>query len=221
MLPSPFGSAIDDASQPKHQHFARRTEKIAKAKENSTIRRANDKFLGAMKLKPTSHAETQSGIEEESKKRVGDYEAESPAEESSITLKDMPEPFFDSSDRGTGVALWKFRQDDAPVTIHDFSDRMHDIIYTVCVSNRKKEQKAQDKDSLLFQDELVVMSLPDLVDRLVKWPGSSRSVSVVALIIMDRIQTAVNGVVVNFDTVSKVFTMCMLLARKVLEDKAV
>lgn len=221
MAPSPFRSAIDDTAQPKHQHFARRTGKLAKAQESSTTRKTNAHLAAANNLKPTSLAGKQSGTEGESRKRVRDYEGESPAKDLSITLKEKPEAFVDTSDGGKGVALWGFRQDDAPVTIHDFSDRMHDIVYTVCVSNRKKEQNAQDKDCLLFQDEVVEMSLPDLVDRLVKWPGSSRSVSVVALIIMDRIQTAVNGVVVNFDTVSKVFTMCMLLARKVLEDKAV
>lgn len=211
---------VDTSVQPTHQHFTRRSKIAGKMTGKLPSDRMTEQIRAEGKVHCHPIAKTPGSNTKESKKRKRKNQSLSPIS-SEDQVDPLASPLECHLDPEASVSGLTFLDDGASVTIHDFADRMYDIVYTVCVSNRAKENNVKDKDTSLFQDEEIYMSLPDLVDRLVKWPGSSRSVSVVALIIMDRLQTSLEGVVVNFDSVSKIFTMCMLLSRKVMEDKAV
>jgi hypothetical protein len=99
-----------------------------------------------------------------------------------------------------------FVEDTATVSVHDFSDRIYDIVSKSSLGH------------LLASADGENHPLWSLVSRLVVWHSTSRSVVVVALILLDRLQRAEHGAVATARTVQKLFSLCMLLAKKTVED---
>jgi hypothetical protein len=112
-----------------------------------------------------------------------------------------------------------FVEDTATVSVHDFSDRIYDIVSKMCDCNaRRPEASESSLGHLLASADGENHPLWSLVSRLVVWHSTSRSVVVVALILLDRLQRAEHGAVATARTVQKLFSLCMLLAKKTVED---
>lgn len=114
-----------------------------------------------------------------------------------------------------------FMEDNASISNYDFGDRIYQILEKMCQCNEESEAKEQNKSGYLFSSEQAALPLFSLIHQLVRWRNTSRSVAVVAMVLMDRIQQATQGITVTFANVAKVFTCCMLLAKKTIEDHPV
>lgn len=114
----------------------------------------------------------------------------------------------------------RFVEDISKVSIHDFGTRVATVLWQMCLSNDDARPDFEDNGALrnLVYDEYGRDDVLQLVRNLLAWDDTSRSVGIVALVLMDRIQTCPKGFAVNFDNIGKVFAICFLLAKKTLDD---
>jgi hypothetical protein len=116
----------------------------------------------------------------------------------------------------------EFSEDKAAVTIHDFTNRIQRVLCQMCECN-EASRKSVDKEQEGILSDLVYElygagDICELVRNLVRWNETSRSVAIVALVLMDRVQTSPKGFAVSFENVGKVFAICFLIAKKSVED---
>lgn len=116
-----------------------------------------------------------------------------------------------------------FAKDTAKVTVYAFARRLGEVLHNMCVENEKIKSNGADEGSLeaLAASECGEDDLAVLVNNLLIWDDTSRCVGIVALVLMDRIQTGKKGFAITFYNVCKLFTICFLLAKKYLEDDEV
>lgn len=120
-----------------------------------------------------------------------------------------------------GGDFHSFVEDKACVNSDDFGDRIHAILENMCDCNERSGDLEQNPSAHLFKSQEEHLPLFSLIHQLVKWPGTSRTVLVFALVLMDRMQQTRRGVTVRFSNVAKVFTCSVLIAKKNLEDSPV
>lgn len=117
----------------------------------------------------------------------------------------------------------RFRKDSSAVTVFAFARRVASVLNQMCQSNESSKTR-RDKESelqALVRDEYGEEDILMLVHNLLVWDDTTRSVGIVALVIMDRVQTRPRGFAVTFENVGKIFAACFLLAKKFLDDNEV
>jgi hypothetical protein len=112
-------------------------------------------------------------------------------------------------------------EDMESVNEDEFGTRVYGIIAQLCDANAAHVPDENDDFLPRFRSSYVAPELLcPLVMRLVKWKAVSRSVVIVAVILMDRLQHEARALI-GYYNVDKAFTMCMLMAAKSLEDAPV
>lgn len=113
-----------------------------------------------------------------------------------------------------------FPRDTTNVTVYAFIDRLGEVLHNMCVNNEKMKSYGGDEGSLeaLTMSECGEDDLAVLVHNLLTWDDTSRCVGIVALVLLDRIQTSERGFAITFNNVCKLFAICFLLAKKYLDD---
>jgi hypothetical protein len=128
-----------------------------------------------------------------------------------------------SLQRVRGEQFQPLNSDDMGLVNEDeFGTRVHGILSQLCEAN--EAQNAGRPDDVPFAKFKSSYPAPELlcplIMRLVKWPAVSRSVVIVAIVLMDRLQAETNAMIC-YANVEKAFAMSMLLAAKSLEDSPV